>query len=199
MAYTIAPLRPDDASVLTEYARELISEGYYTFRDTLEMTEAEQKAYISDLSVPPQAILGGWTPLEPPEGVLTNDEADLPASTVTSSSKRHGSRIKGRSPLVGVATLTSPTPYKSTSHRAVLSISVRRAYRHQGIGNQLLTAIIDFARQDPTLKQIELTVFSDNPIAIKFYESFGFTRIGQIPRVAKLSHYVDGILMYRGL
>ena len=153
---------PEDAASLLEYVRGVIAEGNFTFRDSLDITEEDEREYISNL-VSPQTILVAH---------CTDD-------------------------IIGLATLTS-LGFASTRHRAKLSISVHRDHRHQGIGSTLLQAILDFATSDPTLRQIELTVFTDNPIAIKFYEPFGFTLLGLTPRsICRNGTYVDGQLMYR--
>ena len=62
------------------------------------------------------------------------------------------------------------------SHRGELSISVAKDYWNRGIGRQLLSKIIVFARGN-SFDLIDLQVRSDNLPAIHLYKAFGFRKI----------------------
>ena len=66
------------------------------------------------------------------------------------------------------------------SHRGELSISVLKDYWNQGIGKRLMSAIIEFAKEN-YFSIIELQVRSDNTAAIHLYEKFGFIKTGTHP------------------
>ncbi len=55
----------------------------------------------------------------------------------------------------------------------LLSMGLLNEYREQGIGRQLLETCIRDA-QSQNIRQIELEVYTDNPIAIALYQSCGF-------------------------
>jgi RimJ/RimL family protein N-acetyltransferase len=61
-----------------------------------------------------------------------------------------------------------------TQHVAGLGISVHRDWRGQGIGRQLMTAAVGWARENAVVRRLELNVFERNTVAIHLYQSFGF-------------------------
>lgn len=65
-------------------------------------------------------------------------------------------------------------------HRAVLGISVEKAYWNLGIGKALMDACIHCARK-AGYAQLELEVVSDNKVAIALYEIEGFRKFGRNP------------------
>ena len=72
-------------------------------------------------------------------------------------------------------------------HRAKFSISVKKEYWNRGIGTEMLTRLIELAKE-MKLKVIELEVISDNARGINLYHKMGFTDIG----VYKDYFYVNG-------
>src|SRR5688500_18839971 len=68
---------------------------------------------------------------------------------------------------------------KAISHVGVLGINLKKEWRGKGIGSQLLTKIIDWAKDSGVLKRVELFVFASNQPAITLYEKFGFTTEGR--------------------
>lgn len=63
-------------------------------------------------------------------------------------------------------------------HSAVLGISVDDNRRGEGIGTALLAALIDAADRWLGISRIELTVFTDNEVAIALYRRAGFEMEG---------------------
>lgn len=59
-----------------------------------------------------------------------------------------------------------------------LTIAVRATHRRQGVGGQLLDALIERARRDG-YSALSLSVEPDNP-ALRLYESRGFRRVGGV-------------------
>lgn len=87
----------------------------------------------------------------------------------------------------------------STKHVGLFSISVKNEYRGKGIGKLLMSSIIDEAsKQLKDLEIINLTVQSENSVAQKMYESFGFKKYGMLPKGIKLEDgYRNHQLMYK--
>lgn len=113
------------------------------------------------------------------EGLLLTpeDEADFIAHAANSRDEvmlvaKNGDRI------VGDASLTRLP--RRMKHRGDLGIAVIKEYWNKGVGSMLLSAVIEFAREN-RFKIIDLQVRSDNAAAIHLYEKFGFERIGTHP------------------
>ena len=81
------------------------------------------------------------------------------------------------------------------SHRAEVSVSVRRPYWRQGVGRAMLTQAIDAARA-AGIEVISLEVRTDNVGAIALYRSLGFEEIGLFRKFGKIGEtYFDALLM----
>jgi len=79
----------------------------------------------------------------------------------------------------GIARLGRKKPYEYEIH----TIGVDAAYQGQGIGRQLLTALLEYANGGT----IFLEVRTDNDAAISLYESVGFVRVGMRRRYYRAS------------
>jgi ribosomal-protein-alanine N-acetyltransferase len=79
----------------------------------------------------------------------------------------------------GIARLGRKKPYEYEIH----TIGVDTAYQGQGIGRQLLTALLEYANGGT----IFLEVRTDNDAAISLYESVGFVRVGMRRRYYRAS------------
>ncbi len=91
-------------------------------------------------------------------------------------------RADGR--IVGDASL-SRLP-RRMSHRGELGIAVLAEYQRRGIGDRLLSAVIDFARENSFLL-IELEARHDNAAATALYRKHGFELIGTHPSFFRLN------------
>lgn len=76
--------------------------------------------------------------------------------------------------IIGIASLSRLS--RRMSHRGEFGISVLKDYWNRGIGGQLLSKIIEFAKEN-SFEIIDLQVKSDNLNAIHLYEKFGFTKL----------------------
>ena len=80
-------------------------------------------------------------------------------------------------------------------HDAALGISVRRAWRRQGLGRALMVDAIEAARASP-LRRLSLKAFSTNEPALALYRALGFREEGRlVERVRQPDGYVDEIHM----
>ncbi|MDQ6661563.1 MAG: GNAT family N-acetyltransferase [Chloroflexota bacterium] len=88
---------------------------------------------------------------------------------------------------------------KRISHQGELSMSVNRAWRSQGIGRALLSALILWAQQEPVIEKVCLEVFATNTRAISLYQALAFQEEGRLVKQIKLGPgmYVDTIRMGR--
>ena len=81
-------------------------------------------------------------------------------------------------------------------HRANFGVMVRKKYWNLGIGNLLITRILQIAK-DIGYEQVELGVFENNEKAIRIYKKIGFEEWGRVRRAFKLKNgnYYDEIIM----
>lgn len=82
------------------------------------------------------------------------------------------------------------------SHVGQLGMFVHDDYQNQGIGSQLMAAIIDLAENWLNLLRLELQVNTDNASAIHLYEKFGFEKEGILRKNAfRDGVYIDAYTM----
>jgi ribosomal protein S18 acetylase RimI-like enzyme len=81
----------------------------------------------------------------------------------------------------------------AVQHKASLvALYVAPAWRHQGIGTQLIIEMLNRARQFPGLLFIRLVVDSENIDAIHLFEKSGFLMYGREPQARRVGeHYFD--------
>jgi L-phenylalanine/L-methionine N-acetyltransferase len=76
--------------------------------------------------------------------------------------------------LVGHAGLMAAGPQPRRRHAMVLGIAVSPAAQGQGVGSALMTALCDYADRWAGALRLELTVYTDNAVALRLYRNFGF-------------------------
>lgn len=79
-----------------------------------------------------------------------------------------------------------------TRHRASVAIALIKEFWGQGIGSKMFEAMIDTARKNPNLIQIELDYIEGNTRARALYEKMGFRITGVKPNAIRLK---DGTLL----
>ncbi|MBW3111626.1 MULTISPECIES: GNAT family N-acetyltransferase [Bacillaceae] len=86
---------------------------------------------------------------------------------------------------------------KRLSHTGSVSMSISKDYRGMGIGKALLTALLDWAEENPLIEKVSLGVLSTNQRAISLYKQMGFLEEGRLIKEYKLNdgEYIDDILM----
>jgi GNAT superfamily N-acetyltransferase len=83
----------------------------------------------------------------------------------------------------------------SELHRAECGMGVRRAYRRRGGGRLLFETAIAWARAQPTIDWLDLSVFHDNPGQI-LYPQLGFEVTGRVRDRYRVDGFsIDDILM----
>jgi len=89
--------------------------------------------------------------------------------------------------------------YRSSSV-GTLDISIKKEYRGQGIGKQLIQSALKKAKTKLKLKIVKLEVLSLNKKAITFYQQLGFKKFGELPESAVYKNkYINRIYMYKKL
>lgn len=77
-------------------------------------------------------------------------------------------------------------------HAGEFGVTVLRKYWNLGIGSQMLAFLIAWARQNGTIRKINLRVRVDNLPAIHLYEKFEFVQEGRLTREFSLhGQFVD--------
>ncbi|MDO5088743.1 MAG: GNAT family N-acetyltransferase [Leptotrichiaceae bacterium] len=87
--------------------------------------------------------------------------------------------------MAGMCNIVPISERIKVKHRATFGITVKKEFWKMGIGNLLMTEIIENAKK-MGYEQIELEVYSDNRRALNLYEKFGFEKWGCIPNGYKL-------------
>jgi putative acetyltransferase len=83
-------------------------------------------------------------------------------------------------------------------HTMGLGISVAPASQGQGVGTALMAALCDYADNWLALLRVELTVYTDNAVALRLYRRFGFEIEGTFRGYAlRDGAYVDAHAMAR--
>ncbi|MBN1565512.1 MAG: GNAT family N-acetyltransferase, partial [Anaerolineae bacterium] len=84
------------------------------------------------------------------------------------------------------------------AHVADLGMMVHADYQGRGVGSALMVAALDLAENWLNISRIELTVYTDNAVAIALYEKFGFEIEGTLRDYAfRGGKYSDTYLMAR--
>ena len=100
--------------------------------------------------------------------------------------------------VVASAGLFAAGPALRRRHAMGLGISVARAAQGQGVGTALMTALCDYADRWLNTLRIELTVYTDNEVALRLYRRFGFEIEGTLRAYAMRDGlYVDAHAMAR--
>jgi len=98
--------------------------------------------------------------------------------------------------VVGWCDVT-PKPRPALRHVGVLGMGVAATHRGQGIGSRLLATTVETALARGVTR-VELTVRSDNGVAIALYRRFGFETEGLLRRYLIVEgRYYDALLMAR--
>lgn len=83
--------------------------------------------------------------------------------------------------LVGMAGVYRQDKAKEAHKAGVWGMYVRPAHRGRGLGRELLSAAIEFARSLPGVTHLHLSVSETAPAALRLYQSMGFVTWGTEP------------------
>lgn len=83
-------------------------------------------------------------------------------------------------------------------HVCSFGLAVHSNYQNMGVGKKLMEALVDLADNWLNISKIQLTVFTDNVVAISLYKKFGFVEEGIMKYdTFKNGKYADALLMAR--
>ncbi|WP_088825451.1 GNAT family N-acetyltransferase [Listeria goaensis] len=100
--------------------------------------------------------------------------------------------------LISVGLVIVP-PKERMAHRGEISLSVKKAFWGQGIGSQMLEALVHSA-ETAGLHILTLEVVSENRAAFLLYKKFGFNVAGEYPDYFRVHDKFYAVtLMYRTL
>lgn len=68
------------------------------------------------------------------------------------------------------------------SHVAMVGMGMLAVYQGQGLGRTLMERCIEWARAEPKVSKLQLSLFATNTAARRLYESLGFEHEGVRPR-----------------
>src|SRR5438552_5998844 len=95
---------------------------------------------------------------------------------------------------IGIHTVARPR----RSHVGYIGMAVHDEWHHQGVGSALLQAAISLADNWLHLLRLELTVYTDNEVAVRLYKKYGFLIEGTHRAYAlRDGKYVDAYAMAR--
>lgn len=85
-------------------------------------------------------------------------------------------------------------------HIGEIGISVRKNHWDKGIGSTLIETMLEWAKSSQIIRKINLTVQTNNKVAIALYKKFGFETEGTLKRDAFINRkfydaYTMGILI----
>lgn len=106
--------------------------------------------------------------------------------------------VEFKKKIIGVANISrNKNNRKRSLHVGHLGISVKKEFRGERIGEVLLKAIIEEAKDKlPNLRMIFLEVYEKNYSAWELYQKLGFKKCGQIPGyLLYKNQYIDAINM----
>jgi RimJ/RimL family protein N-acetyltransferase len=93
------------------------------------------------------------------------------------------------------------SPYQKLAHQCLFAIIVDEKRRGQGVGTELLSALIKLAKEKFHISLLHLEVYEGNR-AIELYQKLGFVRYGLQRHFVKVPHehrYIGKIMMQKRL
>ncbi|MEM4071511.1 MAG: GNAT family N-acetyltransferase [Thermoplasmata archaeon] len=100
--------------------------------------------------------------------------------------------------VVGLCDVYSKRPNSELSHIGSLGITVKKEYRHMGIGTLLMKKAIKLSKRK--FDVLVLDVFETNDIAIHLYEKLGFKKYAYLPRgIKRKGEYIGTFSMFLDL
>jgi len=100
--------------------------------------------------------------------------------------------------VVGQLDLFTFPNHPRRRHVGQIGMAVRDDFHGQGVGTELMHAVVDLADNWLNLSRLELKVHIDNEPALRLYKKFGFEIEGTMSRYAfRAGQYVDAYAMAR--
>ncbi len=98
--------------------------------------------------------------------------------------------------VVGFLDFHGQIERRRLSHNGMLGMTVAKNYRDQKIGQELIRALLKWAKESRQIEKVSLAVLANNLPAIHLYKKMGFAEEGRRRREVKIGDtYFDDILM----
>lgn len=154
--------------------------------------DAEQTiSYLQELAEEPGVTL----PVSPGEFNMTVEEERSFIEQHRDADNSILLVVEDNGRIVGVLNCKGGTR-KANHHATLLGISLLKDWRNQGVGHELMSRAVEWAKGTGVVTRIELTVYANNHRAIHLYEKFGFAREGYCRRAFyQNGEYVDILIM----
>lgn len=82
------------------------------------------------------------------------------------------------------------------NNRAELGLFIAPQHRGKGRGREALDLLCDYARNHIGMKQIHITVTTDNEVCLKLFREYGFEQAGTLKSwVKRGSKYYDAVIL----
>ena len=155
------------------------SEGFFkSFHEALSIV-AQEKIYIEMVEAPPLEKVSGF-------------QKDLISKNGPVYYAIKHDRVIGWCDVF-------PEDGPRLQHRGGLGMGLLPEFRGQGVGSQLISAVLDHAKSFG-LEKVELNVYTSNISAIALYKKFGFEQEGLIKKYRKVDgQYFDCLAMAKFL
>lgn len=99
--------------------------------------------------------------------------------------------------IIGICGFTRKE--KRSLHFAEMGISIKKEYRAEGIGKEMMRSLLDLAKQ-MEIQYMQLSCFANNEVACSLYKKFGFEQVGKIPnKFLYKGDYVDELVFFKEL
>jgi ribosomal protein S18 acetylase RimI-like enzyme len=93
--------------------------------------------------------------------------------------------------------MLDPLPLAATRHVVQVTLVTHPGWQRQGVGRELLSRLIEWAKTAQTVEKIELHVRASNKSAQALYRTMGFAEMGRWRRRIKIGpgQYLDDVAM----
>ena len=114
---------------------------------------------------------------------------------ISSSGQKRSWGVFNDKKVAGSTSLKS-YPNKAQAHRAVLELGIEADFQGLGYGKKLTEIVLTWAKNQNSLKWIDLNVFARNQKARKLYSKVGFYEVGRFQDFYDVkNHKIDNIRM----
>ncbi len=165
---TIRRLTLSDLDVLVRFSKETFVAAFAAQNNPLDFSIYVEKAFApatleSELGDPNAAFF-----------FIENDTEAEPLGFMKINLREKPHDILPKS-------ITQPLDFESLTMMELARIYVREAYHGKGVAQKLMQHAFDLADTEPALRGVQmlwLGVWEHNPKAMRFYEKFGFQKLG---------------------
>lgn len=98
---------------------------------------------------------------------------------------------------VGYASLSTYNPKQAYDTSVELSIYVDLAARGRHIGDELMAAILDFARNSDRIHNVISLITSENEVSVRLHQKYGFRLCGRIEDAGRKFGRYLGVDVYQ--